>query len=91
MGAGRPDQCSQLSAGGAEANQTWQEEEEKKSQKQMKEAFVSNHNGTSMLEATLGLYLPVLCILCRGLLLFLSQHLWSSLPRELVSSVTLSS
>ncbi|KAK1331286.1 hypothetical protein QTO34_009237, partial [Cnephaeus nilssonii] len=54
------------------------EEEEKMSQKQMKEAFVSNHNGTSVLEVTQGLCLPVLCILCRGLLIILSQHLWSS-------------
>ncbi|XP_036196179.1 phosphatidylinositol-glycan biosynthesis class W protein isoform X3 [Myotis myotis] len=53
-------------------------EEEKMSQKQMKEAFVSNHNGTSVLEITQGLCLPVVCILCRGLLIILSQHLWSS-------------
>ncbi|XP_058903564.1 phosphatidylinositol-glycan biosynthesis class W protein [Kogia breviceps] len=48
------------------------------SQKQMKEAFVSNHNGTSVLEITEGLCLPALCILCRGLLIILSQHLCSS-------------
>ncbi|XP_004608656.2 phosphatidylinositol-glycan biosynthesis class W protein [Sorex araneus] len=48
------------------------------SQKQMKEAFVSNLNGTSVLEVTEGLCLPVLCILLRGLLLILSQHLCSS-------------
>lgn len=51
------------------------QEEEKMSQKQMKEAFVSNHNGTSVLEITQGLCLPALCILCRGLLIVLSQHL----------------
>ncbi|XP_016058997.1 PREDICTED: phosphatidylinositol-glycan biosynthesis class W protein [Miniopterus natalensis] len=51
--------------------------EEKMSQKQMKEAFVSNHNGTSVLEITQGLCLPGLCILCRGLLLVLSQRLCS--------------
>lgn len=45
------------------------------SQKQMKEAFVSNHNGTSVLEVTQGLCLPALCVLCRGLLIILSQHL----------------
>ncbi|XP_008693667.1 phosphatidylinositol-glycan biosynthesis class W protein [Ursus americanus] len=48
------------------------------SQKQMKEAFVSNHNGTSVLEVTQGLCLPAFCILCRGLLIILSQLLWSS-------------
>ncbi|XP_006213375.2 phosphatidylinositol-glycan biosynthesis class W protein isoform X2 [Vicugna pacos] len=48
------------------------------SQKQMKEAFVSNHNGTSVLEVTEGLCLPALCILGRGLLIILSQHLCSS-------------
>ncbi|XP_007517037.1 phosphatidylinositol-glycan biosynthesis class W protein [Erinaceus europaeus] len=48
------------------------------SQKQMKEAFVSNLNGTSVLEVTEGLCLPVLCILFRGLLLILSQQLCSS-------------
>ncbi|XP_037019532.2 phosphatidylinositol-glycan biosynthesis class W protein isoform X2 [Artibeus jamaicensis] len=58
-------------------------EEEKMSLKQMKEAFVSNHNGTSVLEVTQGLCLPVLCILCRGLLIILSQlshssHTWSA-------------
>ncbi|XP_044104427.1 phosphatidylinositol-glycan biosynthesis class W protein isoform X1 [Neovison vison] len=47
----------------------------KMSQKQMKEAFVSNHNGTSVLEVTQGLCLPAFCILCRGLLIILSQHL----------------
>ncbi|MXQ84480.1 hypothetical protein E5288_WYG020644 [Bos mutus] len=54
-------------------------EEEKMSQKQMKEAFVSNQNGTSVLEITEGLCLPALCILCRGLLIILSQQLCSSL------------
>ncbi|XP_020731555.1 phosphatidylinositol-glycan biosynthesis class W protein [Odocoileus virginianus] len=48
------------------------------SQKQMKEAFVSNQNGTSVLEITEGLCLPALCILCRGLLIILSQHFCSS-------------
>ncbi|NXL35007.1 PIGW protein, partial [Glaucidium brasilianum] len=41
------------------------------SQKQLKEAFVSNLNGTSLLEITLGLSLAPLCLLCRGLLLIL--------------------
>ncbi|XP_004684514.1 PREDICTED: phosphatidylinositol-glycan biosynthesis class W protein [Condylura cristata] len=45
------------------------------SQKQMKEAFVSNLNGTSVLEIIQGLCLPALCILFRGLLIILSQYL----------------
>lgn len=52
--------------------------EKKMSHKLMKEAFVSNHNGTSVLEITQGLCFPSLCILCRGLLIILSQHLCSS-------------
>ncbi|NWV72111.1 PIGW protein, partial [Malurus elegans] len=41
------------------------------SQKQMKEAFISNLNGTSLLEISIGLSLAPLCLLCRGLLLIL--------------------
>ncbi|NXI39232.1 PIGW protein, partial [Galbula dea] len=41
------------------------------SQKHLKEAFISNLNGTSLLEISLGLSLPPLCLLCRGLLLVL--------------------
>jgi len=37
----------------------------------LKEAFISNLNGTSLLEISLGLSLPPLCLLCRGLLLIL--------------------
>ncbi|XP_004870456.1 phosphatidylinositol-glycan biosynthesis class W protein [Heterocephalus glaber] len=47
------------------------------SQKQMKEAFVSNLNGTSVLEITQGLCLPAFCILCRGLLIISLEHLCS--------------
>lgn len=47
------------------------------SQKQMKEAFVSNLNGTSVLEITQGLCFPAFCILCRGLLIIFLQHLCS--------------
>ncbi|XP_020026690.1 phosphatidylinositol-glycan biosynthesis class W protein isoform X3 [Castor canadensis] len=47
------------------------------SQKQMKEAFVSNLNGTSVLEVTQGLCFPAFCILCRGLLIIFSQQLCS--------------
>ncbi|NXS36039.1 PIGW protein, partial [Pomatostomus ruficeps] len=39
------------------------------SQKQLKEAFISNLNGTSLLEISAGLSLAPLCLLCRGLLL----------------------
>nr|XP_004664592.1 phosphatidylinositol-glycan biosynthesis class W protein isoform X2 [Jaculus jaculus]XP_045014613.1 phosphatidylinositol-glycan biosynthesis class W protein isoform X2 [Jaculus jaculus]XP_045014614.1 phosphatidylinositol-glycan biosynthesis class W protein isoform X2 [Jaculus jaculus] len=46
-------------------------------QKQVKEAFVSNLNGTSVLEVTQGLCFPAFCILCRGLLIIFSQHLCS--------------
>uniref|UniRef100_A0A8C0BFC1 Phosphatidylinositol-glycan biosynthesis class W protein n=1 Tax=Buteo japonicus TaxID=224669 RepID=A0A8C0BFC1_9AVES len=41
------------------------------SQKHLKEAFVSNLNGTSLLEISVGLSLAPLCLLCRGLLLIL--------------------
>ncbi|XP_051491459.1 phosphatidylinositol-glycan biosynthesis class W protein isoform X2 [Apus apus] len=41
------------------------------SQKRLKEAFISNLNGTSLLEISVGLSLPPLCLLCRGLLLIL--------------------
>ncbi|NXI12524.1 PIGW protein, partial [Irena cyanogastra] len=41
------------------------------SQKQLKEAFISNLNGTSLLEVSAGLSLAPLCLLCRGLLLIL--------------------
>ncbi|NXS13405.1 PIGW protein, partial [Neodrepanis coruscans] len=43
------------------------------SQKQLKEAFISNLNGTSLLEISVGLSLAPLCLLCRGLLLILYQ------------------
>ncbi|NWU52285.1 PIGW protein, partial [Dromas ardeola] len=41
------------------------------SEKHLKEAFISNLNGTSLLEISLGLSLAPLCLLCRGLLLIL--------------------
>uniref|UniRef100_A0A2K5QWW5 Phosphatidylinositol-glycan biosynthesis class W protein n=1 Tax=Cebus imitator TaxID=2715852 RepID=A0A2K5QWW5_CEBIM len=41
------------------------------SQKQLKEAFVSNLNGTT------GLYFPAFCIRCRGFLFIFSQHMCS--------------
>ncbi|XP_007946120.1 phosphatidylinositol-glycan biosynthesis class W protein [Orycteropus afer afer] len=48
------------------------------SQKQMKEAFVSNLNGTTILETMQVLCLPAPCVLCRGLLIVLLQHFCSS-------------
>ncbi|NXJ66388.1 PIGW protein, partial [Rostratula benghalensis] len=41
------------------------------SHKHLKEAFISNLNGTSLLEISVGLSLAPLCLLCRGLLLIL--------------------
>ncbi|NXI48981.1 PIGW protein, partial [Chloroceryle aenea] len=49
------------------------------SQKQLKEAFISNLNGTSLVEISLGLSLAPLCLLCRGLLLIL-YHLHYGKP-----------
>ncbi|NWW78788.1 PIGW protein, partial [Climacteris rufus] len=49
------------------------------SQKQLKEAFISNLNGTSLLEISAGLSLAPLCLLCRGLLLIL-YHLHYGKP-----------
>ncbi|XP_045155731.1 phosphatidylinositol-glycan biosynthesis class W protein [Echinops telfairi] len=48
------------------------------SQKQMKEDFVRNLNGTTVLEITQSLCLPAPCVLCRGLLIILLQHFGSS-------------
>ncbi|XP_075445597.1 glucosaminyl-phosphatidylinositol-acyltransferase PIGW [Ascaphus truei] len=41
------------------------------SEKLLKEAFISNLNGTSCTEISMGLSLPPLCLLCRGLLYIL--------------------
>ncbi|KAM6110762.1 phosphatidylinositol-glycan biosynthesis class W protein [Pterocles gutturalis] len=49
------------------------------SQKHLKEAFISNLNGTSLVEISLGLSLAPLCLLCRGLLLIL-YHLCYGKP-----------
>ncbi|NWI63917.1 PIGW protein, partial [Todus mexicanus] len=49
------------------------------SQKELKEAFISNLNGTSLLEISQGLSLAPLCLLCRGLLLIL-YHLHYGKP-----------
>lgn len=58
----------------------------KMSQKQIKEAFVRNHSGASVLEVS-QLGLPALWVLGRGLMVVLSQHLCCS--GELNSSLTL--
>ena len=50
-------------------------DKKKNSQQQMKESFVSDHNGTSILEIIEDLGLPTLLILCRGLRIIFSQHL----------------
>ncbi|NWW49442.1 PIGW protein, partial [Pedionomus torquatus] len=49
------------------------------SHKHLKEAFISNLNGTSLVEISLGLSLAPLCLLCRGLLLIL-YHLHYGKP-----------
>ncbi|XP_036609262.1 phosphatidylinositol-glycan biosynthesis class W protein isoform X2 [Trichosurus vulpecula] len=63
------------------------------SERQMKEAFVSNLNGTSLLEISAGLALPPLCTVCRGLILILSQLHYAALSgtwlfREIYSKRT---
>ncbi|XP_069082647.1 phosphatidylinositol-glycan biosynthesis class W protein isoform X2 [Pleurodeles waltl] len=49
------------------------------SEKVLKEAFVSNLNGTSLTEITLGLSVPPVCVVCRGLLLILYHLQWGEL------------
>ncbi|NXP50093.1 PIGW protein, partial [Heliornis fulica] len=49
------------------------------SHRHLKEAFISNLNGTSLVEISLGLSLAPLCLLCRGLLLIL-YHLHYGKP-----------
>uniref|UniRef100_A0A8D0G4J9 Phosphatidylinositol-glycan biosynthesis class W protein n=1 Tax=Sphenodon punctatus TaxID=8508 RepID=A0A8D0G4J9_SPHPU len=49
------------------------------SQKLLKEAFISNLNGTTLTEISVGLTLAPLCLLCRGLLLIL-YHLHCGRP-----------
>ncbi|NXP62253.1 PIGW protein, partial [Chloropsis cyanopogon] len=49
------------------------------SQNQLKVAFISNLNGTTLLDISAGLSLPPLCLLCRGLLLIL-YHLHHGKP-----------
>lgn len=50
------------------------------SQRELKEAFVSNLNGTSLLEVALGSSLSSLCLLNRGLLLILCHQGLGTLP-----------
>ncbi|XP_053187850.1 phosphatidylinositol-glycan biosynthesis class W protein [Scomber japonicus] len=53
------------------------------SQKDQKEAFVSNLNGTSLQEVALGSFLAPLCLITRGLLLILYHQAKGSLPLPL--------
>ncbi|XP_019714524.1 phosphatidylinositol-glycan biosynthesis class W protein-like [Hippocampus comes] len=50
------------------------------SQKELKEAFVSNLNGTSLEEVVVGSFLTPLCILNRGLILILYHQAKGNLP-----------
>lgn len=53
------------------------------SQKDQKEAFVSNLNGTSLQEVALGSFLAPLCLISRGLILILYHQAKKSLPLPL--------
>ncbi|XP_036976038.1 phosphatidylinositol-glycan biosynthesis class W protein [Acanthopagrus latus] len=53
------------------------------SQKELKEAFVSNLNGTSLQEVALGSFLTPLCLINRGLILILYHQAKGSLPLPL--------
>ncbi|NXF80296.1 PIGW protein, partial [Sclerurus mexicanus] len=59
------------------------------SQKQLKEAFISNLNGTSLLEISVGLSLAPLCLLCRGLLLILHYLHYGKPPSSRTHSLLL--
>ncbi|XP_029029959.1 phosphatidylinositol-glycan biosynthesis class W protein [Betta splendens] len=54
------------------------------SQKEVKEAFVSNLNGTSLQEVALGSCLAPICVLNRGLMLILYQQAKGTQPLPLV-------
>ncbi|XP_060942068.1 phosphatidylinositol-glycan biosynthesis class W protein [Limanda limanda] len=53
------------------------------SQRELKEAFVSNLNGTSLQEVTLGSFLSPLCLINRGLILILYHQTRRALPLPL--------
>ncbi|XP_077361055.1 glucosaminyl-phosphatidylinositol-acyltransferase PIGW-like [Festucalex cinctus] len=53
------------------------------SQKELKEAFISNLNGTSLQEVVLGSFLTPLCLLNRALILILYHQVMGSLPLPL--------
>ncbi|XP_020785965.1 phosphatidylinositol-glycan biosynthesis class W protein [Boleophthalmus pectinirostris] len=59
------------------------------SQKELKEAFVSHLNGTSLMEVTLGSSLAPLCFLNRGLLLILCDRGSEALPKPTQSILRL--
>uniref|UniRef100_UPI0037E7157C phosphatidylinositol-glycan biosynthesis class W protein n=1 Tax=Semicossyphus pulcher TaxID=241346 RepID=UPI0037E7157C len=53
------------------------------SQRELKEAFVSNLNGTSLQEVALGSFLSPVCLIHRGLILILYQQAKGALPLPL--------
>ncbi|XP_070839111.1 phosphatidylinositol-glycan biosynthesis class W protein [Chaetodon trifascialis] len=53
------------------------------SQRELKEAFVSNLNGTSLQEVALGSFLTPLCLISRGLILILYHQAKGTLPLPL--------
>lgn len=53
------------------------------SQRELKEAFVSNLNGTSLQEVALGSFLTPLCLISRGLILILCHQARGTLPLPL--------
>ncbi|XP_042370985.1 phosphatidylinositol-glycan biosynthesis class W protein [Plectropomus leopardus] len=59
------------------------------SQRDLKEAFVSNLTGTSLQEVALGSFLTPVCLINRGLILTLYQQAGGTLPLPLVSSLLL--
>ncbi|XP_070774058.1 phosphatidylinositol-glycan biosynthesis class W protein [Enoplosus armatus] len=59
------------------------------SQRELKEAFVSNLNGTSLQEVALGSFLTPLCLINRGLVLILYHLAKGTLPLPLMSHLLL--
>lgn len=53
-------------------------------QRELKEAFVSNHNGTSLQEVALGSFLTPICFINRGLILILYHQAKGTLPLPLI-------
>ncbi|XP_026184199.1 phosphatidylinositol-glycan biosynthesis class W protein [Mastacembelus armatus] len=59
------------------------------SQREVKEAFVSNLNGTSLQEVALGSFLAPVCLVSRGLVLILYQQAKGTLPLPWISQLLL--